>query len=216
MGFTVSKNHMCEQHHAGHHLDRIVPVEHGPVHPGWRESRAERISAGVKPVGMQTPFIKGLGMRPRRYRQNVLPRPHRALAGLKRDTRGLVQLQMAVGRCTDRNRAHTGYMVMAVGSGKLQGELIRIRQLAPAGFVAAQQRVIAGSDDEFITRIIAVANEDLFMHGGQDSPLVHTGCGKIEGGLEGRVIELGGLSDTRDFRGAFDQAQSVYKVRSVR
>src|SRR5262245_36808281 len=53
----------------------------------------------------------------------------------------------------DDECAHEGGVIMAVDASEFECELVVLRQLAPARFVAAQEGVRTGTDDEFIAGI---------------------------------------------------------------
>src|SRR3546814_6982199 len=63
-------------------------------------------------------------------------------------------------RPADRQGAHHGGVVVAIGAGPLQGELVRVVEVAPTGVVAAQQRALAGADDELVGRVVAAARSE--------------------------------------------------------
>ena len=70
---------------------------------------------------------------------------------------------------------------------------------AAAGFVAAEQRVRPGADDERVAGIVPAAFEDGALHRRQNIPFVGAGAGRANGGLEGLVGEFGGASDIDEF-----------------
>ncbi len=69
---------------------------------------------------------------------------------------------------------------MAADAGELQRELIVRVEPPPPALVAAEQRVGAGADDEFVAGIIAAGGENRVVHGGKDFALVRAGVSRIE------------------------------------
>ena len=104
---------------------------------------------------------------------------------------------------------------MGVDAGPFEGELVVLLEFAPAGLVAAQERLAAGADDERVGRVVAAAGKDRALHGGKDVGLVGAGADEGKGCLERHVGELGGPAHAPDFGGALDQAQPADDVRGV-
>ena len=120
------------------------------------------------------------------------------------------------GRAADDEGAHQAGVVLAIDAGEFQGELVLRIQHAPAGFVAAEQRIRPGADDEGIAGIIAAALEDSALHRGQDVALVRAGMGGCDGGLERVVGEFGGAPDISELGVRLHQAKLRDEVGGVR
>ncbi len=91
---------------------------------------------------------------------------------------GAVEFAVAVCRLANHDRAHHGGMIVGVGAGPFERQLVVCIELAAAGLVAAKQRVRAGADDEFVGGVVAAAGKDRALHGGQDVGLVGAGLGQ--------------------------------------
>ena len=64
--------------------------------------------------------------------------------------------------------AHERRVIMVPGAGEFERELVLRVELAPPRFVAAEQRILAGTDDELVRRIVAACAKDRVVHGGED------------------------------------------------
>ena len=101
-------------------------------------------------------------------------------------------------RVADRHGAHDRRVVVAVGAGEFERDLVARRERAPPGLVAAEQRVGARADDELVARIVAAAAEDRGVLGGEDVALVGAGPDMGERGGVGLVCERRGPAHMRD------------------
>ena len=105
-------------------------------------------------------------------------------------------------------RAHDRGVIVAADAGEFERELIVGVQPAPAALVAAEQRVGAGADDEFVGGIIAAAGEDRVMHRGEDFALVGAGARRRDRGAVGEVGEARRLAHEDEFLGRLGRAQA--------
>jgi hypothetical protein len=89
---------------------------------------------------------------------------------------------------------HQGGMIVAVDAGEFESELIASGELSPPGLVAAEERILARADDEFVARVIAAAGKDRRLLGGKDAAFIGSGAGLVDRCLERQIGELSGLA----------------------
>ena len=106
-------------------------------------------------------------------------------------------------------------MVVVEDAGPFQRQLVVLVELAPAGLVAAEQRVGARADDEFVGRVVAAAGKDRALHGGQDGAFVAALLDQRQRRIERVVGKVGGPFGLGDFGRALEQAQPADDAGSV-
>ena len=119
------------------------------------------------------------------------PGLERLQAGGEGVHRDLMHLPLPWASVADDNGPHPGGMVMAVGAGPFEGDLVPRREIFTAGEIAAQKRVRAGADDELIARIVAAATKNRALHGGQNVALEGSGSDRLMRRLQGVVGQFG-------------------------
>jgi hypothetical protein len=130
------------------------------------------------------------------------------LAGQQRRLGSSVIAQMQRVGLADHDGAHDGGVVVSVDAGEFQRDLVLGRELAPARFVAAEQGVAAGADDEFVGGIVAAACENRVVLRCEDIALVGPGTNRGEPCCIGCVRERRGAPDISDLLGRFHGAQA--------
>ncbi len=88
-------------------------------------------------------------------------------------------------------------------------------ELAPTGFVAAEQGVVARADDIFVGGKIAVAREIGAHHRSQNIGLARACLGEFHSGVKRIVAEFCGALGIGDFRRAFEKAQPVHHAGCI-
>ena len=109
-------------------------------------------------------------------------------------------------------------MIVAIDAGEFEGQLVPLGKLAASRLVAAEQRVAARADDEFVAGIVAAAGEDRRLLGGEDVALIGARTGFLDRRRERQVAELAGLAHIFEFGLRFHHAasRSMRLVASMR
>src|SRR5262249_9274229 len=106
-------------------------------------------------------------------------------------------------------------MVMAIGGGELQGELVVGIEVAAAGLVAAEECVGAGGDDVRAGRRVAAPAVDGAVHRCEDVALGGAGFREAARLVERGVGKLRCAAYVSELRRALDHAQAAYEFRGV-
>ena len=134
--------------------------------------------------------------------------PQGGFAGEQRIARRAVVGEVGRLGVADNHGAHDGRVVPPEGARELEGDLVAGVKGAPAGLVAAEQRVAAGADDELVARIVAPGPEDGGVLGGEDVALVGSGADQRDRRAIRGVGELASPADVGDLLLGFSGPQA--------
>ena len=184
-GPAVQQDHVDEEHHAGCELLIVVRVDHRLVHPRRRIGRAERVAAGVQKV----PLVSRSCEDPCVGREDIPHGPagtQSGLAFLQRFAAGLEHGRVTPVRPARQHHVHERRVVMAIGCGELERDLIARPHLPVAGVIADEQRFLSASHGPAAGGWVAVPAREYPTHhlgvdpahglAGHGQPVRHRQC----------------------------------------
>ena len=127
---------MGEKRHVFDNGIHVAGKKHLRVHPGWRVTRADRVSTGGKPVFCHAVIVHDLGMGVENVAE-CFARPHHIFAGKKRFTGRGVHGFVARGGAADAYGLEIGTVIAAPSAGEFEIDLVFIGQHPPARLIAA-------------------------------------------------------------------------------
>ena len=128
---------------------------------------------------------------------------------------GLVHVAVVLAGASGQHGSHERRMVVAIGAGEFDHQLVFRVDMAAAAEVATQQGAGPGADDELVARIVAAALEHGALHGGQDVALEGAGHGQPVGFIKGGIAEFGGAPHIVHLGRALNDAQTADQLRSI-
>ena len=126
---------------------------------------------------------------------------------LERLPDGGEEVPLVAGGLAHRQGAHHGGVIVAVGAGPLQRQLVDRVHAAHAGGGAEQEGAGPGADDHLVRREVPAALEDGALQGRQNVTLEDAGPRRLHGPVEAEVREPRGLPHVRDLRRGLDSPQ---------
>ena len=187
---AIHQDHMQEEHLFFLHDQGVAFVKHREIDPDRIVNRAHAIATSLEPRMAIAVTVEHGGMGVEYIAHRCAWHDDR-LAGDQCFLTGRMHPFVAVRWLANDDRAHHRCVVAGVGARPFQCELVGGVEVPAAREIAAQQRAVAGPDNELIARVIAAAFEHSALHFREDIALERARLGRRDPSVQ-RVVRQGG------------------------